>query len=83
MAAIVVITTVGTQEQANLIAEELVGRRQAACVNILAVARLWLGQVDSFLRMPTWLSNRPTGMSEFPDTLIHPTPHSLSPLNLS
>ena len=48
MSAIVVITTVGTQEQANLIAEELVGRRQAACVNILTVSRSvyrWQGRV--------------------------------------
>ena len=34
MQAIVVVTTVGTEEQAYLIARELVGRRQAACVNI-------------------------------------------------
>ncbi|MDH3746432.1 MAG: divalent-cation tolerance protein CutA [Acidobacteriota bacterium] len=48
MSAIVVVTTVGTQEQANGIAEELVGRRHAACVNILNVARSvyrWQGQV--------------------------------------
>ncbi len=48
LSAIVVVTTVGTQEQANFIAEELVGRRQAACVNILNVARSvyrWQGRV--------------------------------------
>ncbi len=48
MKAIVVVTTVGTQEQANLIAEELVIGRQASCVNILPVHRsvyLWQGKV--------------------------------------
>jgi periplasmic divalent cation tolerance protein len=35
MSATVVITTVGTEDQANLLARELVGRRHAACVNIL------------------------------------------------
>ena len=36
MSAIVVITTVGTEEQAILIARELVARRLAACVNVRA-----------------------------------------------
>ena len=35
MSAIVVITTVGTEEQANTLARELVARRQAACVNVV------------------------------------------------
>jgi len=39
VSAIVVATTVGTQEQANLVAEELVARRHAACVNIIKVHR--------------------------------------------
>lgn len=33
--AIIVVTTVGTEDQANLIAEELVVRRQASCVNLV------------------------------------------------
>ncbi|MEM8963084.1 MAG: divalent-cation tolerance protein CutA [Acidobacteriota bacterium] len=33
--AIVVVTTVGDEEQANLIARELVSRRHAACVNMI------------------------------------------------
>jgi periplasmic divalent cation tolerance protein len=48
MGAIVVITTVGTEEQANLIARELVARRQAACVNILPGVRSiyrWKGKI--------------------------------------
>jgi periplasmic divalent cation tolerance protein len=48
MAAIVVITTVGTEEQANLIAREIVARRQAACVNILPGVRSiyrWKGKI--------------------------------------
>jgi periplasmic divalent cation tolerance protein len=35
MRAIVVVTTVGTEEQAYLIAREIVARRQGACVNII------------------------------------------------
>ncbi len=48
MAAIVVITTVGTEEQAYLIAREVVSRRQAACVNILPAIRSiyrWKGKI--------------------------------------
>lgn len=48
MSALVVITTVGTEEQANLLAEELVRRRHAACVNILHIPRTiyrWKGKV--------------------------------------
>ncbi len=48
MQAIVVITTVGTEEQANLLAEELVARRIATCVNILPVHRSvyrWQGKI--------------------------------------
>ena len=48
MGAIVVVTTVGTEEQANLIARELVARRQAACVNIVPGIRSiyrWKGKI--------------------------------------
>jgi periplasmic divalent cation tolerance protein len=48
MRAIVVVTTVGTEEQANLIAREIVARRQAACVNILPGVRSiyrWKGKI--------------------------------------
>lgn len=48
MGVIVVITTVGNEEQANLIARELVVRRQAACVNILPGIRSiyrWKGKI--------------------------------------
>jgi len=48
MGAIVVVTTVGTEEQAYLIARELVARRQAACVNILPGMRSiyrWKGKI--------------------------------------
>jgi periplasmic divalent cation tolerance protein len=48
MQAIVVITTVGTEEQANLIAREIVARRHAACVNILPAIRSiyrWKGKI--------------------------------------
>lgn len=36
MAALVVLTTVGTEEEASSIARELVCRRHAACVNVIA-----------------------------------------------
>jgi periplasmic divalent cation tolerance protein len=48
LSAIVIITTVGTEEQAKRISNELVSRRQAACVNILPIARSvyrWQGKV--------------------------------------
>ncbi|MFY9819754.1 MAG: divalent-cation tolerance protein CutA [Thermoanaerobaculia bacterium] len=48
MQAIVVVTTVGTEEQAYLIARELVARRQAACVNVLPGMRSiyrWRGKI--------------------------------------
>jgi periplasmic divalent cation tolerance protein len=46
--ALVVVTTVGTEEQAILIARELVCRRHAACVNIVPGVRSiyrWQGKV--------------------------------------
>jgi periplasmic divalent cation tolerance protein len=48
MGAIVVITTVGGEEQANLLARELLARRQAACVNQLPGVRSsyrWQGKI--------------------------------------
>jgi periplasmic divalent cation tolerance protein len=45
-----VVTTVGTEEQANLIARELIVRRLAACVNILPGVRSvyrWQGKIAS------------------------------------
>jgi len=46
--AIVVVTTVGTEDEANRLARELVSRRHAACVNIVPVLRSvyrWQGKV--------------------------------------
>ncbi len=48
MDVIVVLTTVGTEEQANLISRELVERRQACCVNIIPGIRSvyrWQGKI--------------------------------------
>lgn len=48
MAALVVVTTVGTEEQANLIASELVVRRHASCVNVVTGLRSvyrWQGKI--------------------------------------
>lgn len=49
MNAVVVMTTVGTEEQANLLARELVARRHAACVNIVPGLRSvyrWKGKIS-------------------------------------
>lgn len=49
MSAIVVVTTVGTEEQANTLARELVARRHAACVNIVPGLKSfyrWQGKVS-------------------------------------
>jgi periplasmic divalent cation tolerance protein len=48
MRAIVVVTTVGTEDQAHLIAREIIARRQAAAVNILPGVRSvyrWKGKI--------------------------------------
>lgn len=48
MGGIVVVTTVGDEEQANLLARELVSRRHAACVNVLTGVRStyrWKGKI--------------------------------------
>lgn len=50
MSAIVVVTTVGTEEQANLLGRELIARRQAACVNLMPGVRSvyrWKGKICS------------------------------------
>jgi periplasmic divalent cation tolerance protein len=47
-APLVVITTVGTEEQARELAEELISRRHAACVNIVPGLRSvyrWQGKI--------------------------------------
>ena len=49
MSAVVVVTTVGDEEQALLIAREMVGRRLAACVNVLPGVRSvfrWQGRIQ-------------------------------------
>ncbi len=48
MRAIVVVTTVGTEDEANQLAQELVERRHSCCVNILPVQRSvyrWQGKI--------------------------------------
>lgn len=48
MGAIVVVTSVGTEEQANVIAREIIQRRHAACVNIIPGVRSiyrWQGKI--------------------------------------
>lgn len=48
MSAIVVVTTVGDEEQGNELARELVARRHAACVNMISGVRSfyrWQGKL--------------------------------------
>jgi len=48
MAAILVLTTVGTEQEANLLAEEILERRLGACINIVSGVRSiyrWKGRV--------------------------------------
>ena len=48
MTAIVMVTTVGDEEQGNLIARELVSRRHAACVNMVSGVKSfyrWQGKI--------------------------------------
>lgn len=50
MRATAIVTTVETEEQANLISRELIARRQAACVNIVPGVRSvyrWQGKIVS------------------------------------
>ena len=50
MGAIVVVTTVGTEEQANTLAQELVERRLSCCVNTIPIQRSvyrWQGKICS------------------------------------
>lgn len=50
MGALVVVTTVGTEEEANQLAGELVARRHSSCVNIVPVYRSvyrWQGKICS------------------------------------
>ena len=49
MSALVVVTTVGTEEEANRLARELVARRHSCCVNILPIQRSvyrWQGEIN-------------------------------------
>ena len=48
MGFLIVLTTVGSEEQANLLADELVVRRHAACVHMIRVGRTvyrWQGRI--------------------------------------
>lgn len=48
MQAILVVTTVGTEEEANELAQELVERHHSCCVNILPIHRSvyrWRGKI--------------------------------------
>lgn len=48
MGVLIVLTTVGNEEQANLLADELVVRRHAACVHVIPIQRTvyrWKGRV--------------------------------------
>ena len=65
MPAIVVVLTAGTEEQANLLAEELVHRRLASCVNVVPGIRSvyrWQGKI---CRDSEWLLLVKTMHSEY------------------
>jgi len=57
VSALVVVTTVGTEEEANRLARELVARRHSCCVNILPIQRSvyrWQGEIcedSEFMRV--------------------------------
>ncbi|MCL4837108.1 MAG: divalent-cation tolerance protein CutA [Thermoanaerobaculia bacterium] len=66
MQALVVLTTVGNEEQANTIARELVARRHAACVNIVGGVRSvyrWQGKI---CKDSEYLLMAKTSVAEYP-----------------
>ncbi len=72
MSALVVITTVGNEEQANEIARALVCRRQAACVNIvpgLKSVYRWQGKVCRDTEFMLIIKTRESEYSEVEATI--------------
>jgi periplasmic divalent cation tolerance protein len=65
--ALVVLTTVGTEEEASSIARELVCRRQAACVNVLAGVKSTYRWQEKVCRDSEFLLVIKTLDSEYPE----------------
>jgi len=70
MTAIVMVTTVGDEEQGNTIARELIARRQAACVNMIRGVKSfyrWQGKIchdSEFLLIIKTMSHEYAAVSE-------------------
>ena len=65
MQAIVVVTTVGTEEQAHVIAREVIARRLAACVNIVPGVRSVYRWKGSICTDSEWMLVAKTRAEEF------------------
>jgi periplasmic divalent cation tolerance protein len=65
VAALVVLTTVGTEEEASSIARELVCRRHAACVNVIAGVKSTYRWQDKVCRDSEYLLVVKTDASEY------------------
>ena len=65
MGALVVLTTVGTEEEASAIARELVCRRHAACVNVVAGVKSTYRWQDKVCRDSEYLLVIKTEASEY------------------
>ena len=65
MTAIVMVTTVGDEEQGNLIARELVRRRHAACVNMVSGVKSFYRWEGKICRDSEYLLVIKTQESEF------------------
>lgn len=67
VSALVVITTVGTEEEANAIARELVCRRHAACVNVLPGVKSTYRWQSKVCRDSEFLLLAKTESAEYPE----------------
>ena len=67
MPALVVLTTVGNEEEANAIARELVCRRHAACVNVLPGVKSTYRWQDKVCRDSEYLLVIKTLDTEYPE----------------
>lgn len=72
MTATVVLTTVDSDEQAELVARELVARRQAACVNVVPGVRSfyrWQGRIADDREILLVIKTTPERMDEVSATI--------------
>jgi periplasmic divalent cation tolerance protein len=68
----IVVTTVGSADEARRIAEALVGRKLAACVNILpkitSIYR-WKGKIEDSEEWMLWIKTTQAAVEEVRDTI--------------